>query len=53
MMRMPHLDKELCDPQLARRMTRIRDDVQGDLGPYLLQCPCGRRLFWPGGIIVS
>jgi len=44
-MGMPYLDKELCDPHLARGMTRIRDDVQSDLGPYLLQFPCGRRLF--------
>ena len=42
---MPYLDKELCDPHLARGMTRIRDDVQSDLGPYLLQFPSGRRLF--------
>ena len=46
---MPHLDKELCDPQLARGMARIRHNVQSDLGPYLLQCPCAHRLFWSDG----
>jgi hypothetical protein len=50
---MPHLDKELCDPHLARGMTRIRDDVQSDLGPYLLQFPCRRRLFWSDSVTVS
>ena len=27
-------------------MTRIGDHVQSDLGPYLLQFPCRRRLFF-------
>jgi hypothetical protein len=39
-----YLDQELCDPQLARGMTRIRNDVQSNLGPRLLQCPRSRRL---------
>ena len=41
---LPHLDQELCDPQLARGVTCIRDHVQSDLGPHLFQRPCGRRL---------
>lgn len=39
-----YLDQELRDPQFTRGMTRIWDDVQSNLGPHFLQCPCGRRL---------
>ena len=39
-----YLDQELRNPQLTRGMTRIWNDVQSNLRPHFLQCPCGRRL---------
>lgn len=43
-----YLDQELRDPHLTRGMTRIWNDVQSNLGPHFLQCPCSRRLMVGG-----